>query len=317
MLPRRRTTPLTLPLLGSIAGMVFSIWAARSTAPIECVTSGCTLFNDFTIAGVSLWWIGSGAFLLLAICAIFGRRSLGLVLAGLCLLGDIGLLTLMAFTAQCTNCLVVATLMAATFWAFRSAAADPHKQGSRSWLLFVWTLLFFSNLIGVANERMTPWIIHGKVDAPIRLYFSPSCPACRDAIIAFTPSEESVAFLPVAESPEDLNAIAVMQYQLAEGNSFFLSFRRATEASPRPVVVLSNSERLKLEFKLLRNKVRVIAAGSDKLPLIQMQGMPQLPKHITGHTSNAAVPLAPLQLDSCSGAPTASPCPEGIPATQQ
>ena len=86
----------------------FCIWSALGNEVNLCVTSGCALFQDTSIAGISLWWAGGITFAALAAAALMGAAQLGMVLAGFALLGDIGLLLLMAVTAPCVSCLIVA-----------------------------------------------------------------------------------------------------------------------------------------------------------------------------------------------------------------
>lgn len=310
MLQRRRATPLGVPLLFSLAGLAFAAWTAYTPTPDDCASAGCVLFRDLEIFGVSLWLVGAGAFSLLTLAALFGRGALGYGLAGLFLTADAALLLLMAVTAPCANCLVIAVAFALAFWAFRASMKTPRDKPGLSYLLLIWGALFVTNVIGLAEERMPPWILHGQPAASVRLYFSPSCPACREAILGLLPSAKDVAFIPVAENEDDINAIAVMRGQISDGSSFFLAYRHATEATPRPIAKLTLTQQLSLRFDLLRNKALVFASGSDKLPLIQTHGLPRLPTTARATSQDASLPIAPLDFEGCSGAPAAAPCPE-------
>lgn len=183
--PRR--TMAILPLIASLAGLSFCLWIALSPAletnAADCAATGCTLYKDISIAGVTLWHIGAVAFAGLSFCAIRGFANMGYMAAACMLAGDIALLALMAFTAPCTNCLMVAALFAITFWLFRkesefqnttnavmSQSADNNGPSGRSYLLFVWMLFFFANGLAAMNERMEPWIIHGSENALMRIY---------------------------------------------------------------------------------------------------------------------------------------------------
>lgn len=311
MLQRRSSSPLGIPLFVCLAGFSFATWVAFADAQETCLSTGCLLFSDVSYAGISLWHVGMVAFTVLTLAAISGRAGLGLALSGLFLIGDVALLGLMAFTAPCANCLAIAAFFAAGYAAFRAANASPREPLGFSWLLLFWSLLFSSNIIALAEDRFDPWILQGSPDASVRIYFSPSCPACREAIMTLLPSAKDVAFIPVAENDDDLNAIAVMQGQIAEGSTFFLAYRRATEATPRPVALLSPTQEASLRFRLLRNKAHVFAAGSDRLPLIQTHGLPTLPGvPKRSATTDQALPLLPLEFEGCTGQPSAAPCPE-------
>ena len=121
------------------------------------MTAGCSLYQDFTVGGVSLWWLGTGTFALLALLALLGAAAAGRLLAGLALLGDICLLLLMALTAPCVSCLVVAVFFVLSYLGFRQAepaqARGRDSHGRRSVLLWIWVLLFTVNVGAVARSQ--------------------------------------------------------------------------------------------------------------------------------------------------------------------
>mgnify|MGYP000972099112 FL=1 len=112
------TGALCLALLAA----AFCFWSAAGNDLGLCVTGGCALYQDATVAGVSLWWVGSGVFLLLGLLALLGAAGLGRALSALALLADTALLLLMALTAPCSNCLVVAVFFALLYRSFRKTA---------------------------------------------------------------------------------------------------------------------------------------------------------------------------------------------------
>ncbi len=351
MFEQRRTVAI-LPLIASLLGLGFCLWVALSshldTNAADCVATGCTLYKDISIAGVSLWHMGAVAFAGLSLCAVRGYVTVGYIAAACMVVGDIILLALMAFTAPCTNCLMVAALFALTFWLFRrdyafqstmtvvASSTTNDAPVGRSYVLCVWTLFFFANGLALANENIEPWIIHGPDNAPMRIYFSPSCPSCREAIRTYAVSGTTIAFLPVAEDDDDLYAIATLQKELKNGKNFFPAFRFATNDS-NIEKDLPLSEYLTLQWQLLRNKVRFYASGSSTLPLIQMHGMPkrapqtvQSPQAAIQHgtqqglePSGIMMPAASsqspietvlpmdstLHFEGCSEDPKAKPCP--------
>ena len=95
MLTNRSHSPLYLPLLIAICGILFSVWNALDAASVPCVSAGCTLYQNFSINGYSLWWGGVGIFSLLGLLALTGRAVLGRWLAGLAVLLDCVLLGIM------------------------------------------------------------------------------------------------------------------------------------------------------------------------------------------------------------------------------
>lgn len=74
MLTNRSHSPLYLPLLIAVCGILFSVWNALDAASVPCVSAGCTLYQNFSINGYSLWWGGVGIFSLLGLLALTGPR---------------------------------------------------------------------------------------------------------------------------------------------------------------------------------------------------------------------------------------------------
>ena len=101
MLTNRSHSPLYLPLLIAVCGVLFSIWNALDAASVPCVSAGCTLYQNFSINGYSLWWGGVGIFSLLGLLALAGHAALGRWLAGLAVLLDCVLLGIMILTLPC------------------------------------------------------------------------------------------------------------------------------------------------------------------------------------------------------------------------
>lgn len=82
MLTNRSHSPLYLPLLIAVCGILFSVWNALDAASVPCVSAGCTLYQNFSINGYSLWWGGVGIFSLLGLLALTAAPWLGRWLAG-------------------------------------------------------------------------------------------------------------------------------------------------------------------------------------------------------------------------------------------
>lgn len=79
MLTSRSHHPLFLPFFIALIGAAFSAWNALDAASVPCVTTGCTLYQNFSFGGFSLWWVGTGAFLLLGLLAL-GAMAASVVL---------------------------------------------------------------------------------------------------------------------------------------------------------------------------------------------------------------------------------------------
>ena len=147
MLTNRSHSPLYLPLLIAVCGILFSVWNALDAASVPCVSAGCTLYQNFSINGYSLWWGGVGIFSLLGLLALTGRAVLGRWLAGLAVLLDCVLLGIMILTLPCVACMVTALLLALSYITFRAATlADTHRSALHhaSPLLVFWAFASYA-----------------------------------------------------------------------------------------------------------------------------------------------------------------------------
>ena len=314
------------PFIFSILGIIFCVWSALGNEVNFCVTAGCTLYQDFNIGGLSMWWIGTGAFTLLAACALFGQADSGRVLGAVFLTGDICLLVLMAFTAPCVSCLVVAFLFALCYWFFRRHATLPSSASafSSSCLLLVWLAFFIINVGQAARSQIDIWpILDESGEARGRMFFSPSCRFCIEGINLLA-GNVRMAFYPVAENDEDVFRILKIRELLAEGDNLAEAIVKS-ENTPVPGFFASLfPDILLLKFRLLCNKAHVFAAGSRGVPFFEYLGLPpEIRKRIeepdsssqltlpekTPKTGNAALP--PELLDGqCTGN---EPCPPATP----
>ena len=317
--------PGILSLAALAAG--FCIWSAFGNEVNLCVTSGCALFQDTSVAGISLWWAGGVTFAALGAAALMGAAQLGLVLAGLALLGDMGLLLLMSVTAPCVSCLMVACLFAMIYAGFRQAAhrtrsSAPNDKPGRSLLLVLWSLLFIVNVGTALRTQADVWAItDNSTDATVRMFFSPSCPSCQEGI-ALLSGRVDVAFYPLAENEIDLYKTARMLRLMDNGASLAEALAKAQDVPAPSVMAATAPDMLLLRLRMLRNKAHVFMAGSQTVPFFEYHGLPsmlkktakQQPEHAvapTAPTSPTAtgstdLPLEPQVAGQCSGT---TPCP--------
>lgn len=286
---------LPAPLLASLAGVAFCVWSAWGNGLNLCVTHGCTLYQDASIGGISLWWSGAGAFAVMALIALMGRPGYGLFASGLCLVLDIALLALMAVTAPCVGCLLVAVLFALCYVAFRYAHGGVGRL-SRSWLLWVWVCLMCVNVGAVVKSEMGPWRMFGPDDDEVRLYFSPSCAACREAVMALG-GRVNVGFYPVVEEYADVPRVAAMRAALDKGRNMAEALTMAQQPLPKQGALdVLAPDSLLLWLRLTRNKAHVLNSGSLSVPFIEFQGLP----------TSLVAPRRPMGV-----APTPAPAPTG------
>lgn len=271
MPPALRRPPVSWgSVLLSLLAAGFCLLQTGHWADAICPSSGCLLFRDVSVAGISLWWVGAGVFTLVALLCLARRNMLAFYFVALCLAVDCLLLALMIFIAPCVSCLGAALFLGLLFLLLRPVPQGWFTGQSRPSVLFIiWGLLFVANGAAALNEQMGAWVIHGAEHTERRVYFSPSCPACKDAVTAFA---TGAAFVPVMKDESDFAAIVRLEDGLNKG----LGLREAFNASltgPEPDISLARNLRLRL--RLLRNKADILRLGFDKLPLIMINGLPQ------------------------------------------
>jgi hypothetical protein len=312
---RRHREILLTPLCLTLLGVVFCLWNVFGNDVSFCVTSGCSLYQDFTIGGISLWWGGVVAFSVLGLLSLVGASGLGRVFAGLVLFGDVCLLSLMILTAPCVSCLLVAIVFAVTYMSFRSAdqasrTSSLTKTGDRSLLLWLWLLLFTANAGAVAKSNMAPWpILEPDGDVVANVYFSPSCPSCREAVTALS-GRVDVAFYPVLDQDDDVHKVAAMIRLLNQGESIAEALAKAPESVRRTSMDAVDPKLLLLRFRGLRNKAHVFASGTSSIPFIEYRGLPAALAREGGVRS----PSAAHAKDGGTRSPSPSPAPTPAPA---
>lgn len=263
----------------------FCVWSAAGNEVNLCITVGCALFHETTLAGISLWWFGAAAFAVLALLALAGAARWGTLVANLALLADTGLLLLMAATAPCLSCLMVAVFFAASYALFRHAAFHRRMDATAlkntpgpgpSVLLLAWGLLFIINAGAAVRTQVDVWALTDNAqDATVRLFFSPSCPSCREAVTLLS-GHVDVAFYPVAENEADFYKTARMQQLLNEGNSMAEALSAAQSVTENSSLTAFSPDRILLRLRLLRNKAHVFLAGSQTIPFLEYQGLPSM-----------------------------------------
>ena len=266
------------PLFFALLGTAFCVWSALGNDVNFCVTTGCTLYQDFTIAGISLWWFGTAAFGALAGLALLGAAEWARIIAALAILGDICLLLLMAFTAPCISCLVAALLFAIIYFLLRREPAPQSRmrpeERRHSVLLWVWAALFVVNVGAVARSQADVWPILDESENPVtRMFFSPSCRYCIEGINALSGNVD-VAFYPLAETEADVWKVARMRALLDEGLNIAQALAQSQNASAPSTFASWRPGMMLLRFRLLRNKAHVFAAGSQGVPFFEQRGLP-------------------------------------------
>ena len=270
---------LVSPLLISLLAATFCLWCGFGNDINFCVTAGCSLYQDFTPGGISLWWIGAAVFTILAVPALLGLAGAGRALSGLALLGDIGLLLLMALTAPCINCLVAAVFFALLYQRFNSALRQGGGRSlssrSPSLLLWIWFLMFAVNVGAVGRSQIGLWPILGDEEARVRIFFSPSCPKCREGVDILSGNVD-VAFYPLAEEDRDVYRVAHMVGLLDTGMNIADALSRSLDVAPPQGMGAYSPDMLLTRFRMLCNKAHVFMAGGSVIPFFEYHGLPAM-----------------------------------------
>ncbi|MBQ4133485.1 MAG: hypothetical protein IJD04_07130 [Desulfovibrionaceae bacterium] len=262
---------MVAPIIVSVLGVAYCLFVYLGIGESVCVTAGCSLYKSFGIYGISLWIFGIVAFVLLTLLMAAGAYSLSRLFAGICLAGDCALLLLMAATSPCLSCLGVAVLFAVVYLMLR--LADTNEQRGNSSLIFVWSLLFVSNLVLSVRELLPPEPVCGSRQAPVHIYFSPSCENCLDAMEQFQFGEGQVAYFAISRNDDDLRMLIALNERLAQGEKMPAALKAVKASSSLPEYSLSR-DNLLLQWRLLRNKAVVIERSGGTVPYITINGVP-------------------------------------------
>jgi len=156
---------------------------------------------------------------------LFGPwRSRFHLLAAIFVLLDIPFLCIQILLWPCFHCLVVALL----FGGILFVSADRHQKWMNR-ILGIWFILFCVNAVSVARESIPPWPIFGNRAAPIKLYFSPTCPSCQamlDALLEKGEMSSRIALYPISKSSDDTHKILELEKRLKEGVSIQIALRQ-------------------------------------------------------------------------------------------
>ncbi len=327
MLKSVRPFPLAAAAV-CLVGLLFCLWVFFTGGKTLCLTDGCTLFQDFRLAGVSLWQAGAVLFAALLSLAALRLTRPAYLLASLALAADAVLLCVMVFTAPCVNCLIVGALIALSFLAFRGAATPERKE--RSTLLALWTVLLIIDLGGVARDLAEPWspLPATGEQASVQVYFSPSCRACQ-TLLSRADELENARWYPVPEDARDIWIIAAMNERLDKGIPLAKAVEEARRAAPDAEVFendagyrlgLLKPGMLLLQFRLWRNHAHVLAAGSDRLPFVEFMGLPSFlteapapepERRAEAAESDASFLLPDLNVAGFCDGESETPCEEG------
>ncbi len=257
-----------LVLFPALLGLLFCLFSVGGIEPL-CLTAGCHIYAGYSLFGLPFYALGAAAFGLIFLLALGSFRSSGarrllfwVLLAGLLI--DTGFLIWQVLFWSCLSCLLVATL-----FGLAAAGAIPGASpaGRRLLVTFLglWLVAYVPVVVATAKEiLLPPWALVGPADAGIRVYFSPTCPACSETvgkILADPVVAKLTAFYPIAKDEEDGRRLAALLAQgevgLTELPELFNTARPETGAPSWG-----------LRVQLARNKMALARMGVATIPLV-------------------------------------------------
>lgn len=257
----------------AFVGAVFCALNATKNLDAICITTGCEIFKDISVFGISLWWIGTALFLTLTLLNLVKLFRTALLLALTAVIIDLGFLLFMIFTAPCVPCLFFAAILLIVFFMQCSILKRPAMLIIPT--AVIWTLLVTPSLFATANEQIGTWAIHGKHQSDVQVFFSPSCNACKELVPKLSKDNpDNITYYPVAETDDDIERIFLMQKALEDGTSVYIAFNRALRGNPEEVS-MPLMTRLELHWNLFRNKSRLASMGVTRIPVLITNGVPR------------------------------------------
>lgn len=275
-LDQKRSFGKILLLVLSLAGAVLCILNAAG-ADLFCVTQGCRIYQSYSFLGISFYGYGLAGFLAVFVLALLYPRGpsaygLSAVLSGAVLLDALFLAYQYLFW-PCVSCLVAGLLIGLLALCGASLLRLPGRRVIAG-LLLLW-LVFFSyvGLAALKETTLRPWAVEGDAQAPIQIYFSPVCPACREVVgrILDDPAvAPQAAFFPVAKNVRDERRLAAfLRLRENEGDAALsLIFEGG---GPGEEYELSAEEKR----GLARNKMMLARMGVSTVPVIITPYLPQ------------------------------------------
>lgn len=256
----------------AFAGAIFCALNATQNLDAICITTGCEIFKDISVFGISLWWFGTALFLTLSLLNLLSYRKTALLLALSAVIIDLGFLLLMVFTAPCVPCLAFAAILFLLFFMQCSVLRRPSILVLP--VLIIWTLLFTPNIFSTINEEIGTWAIYGNQQADVQVYFSPSCTACKNLIPNLSKKDSgNIAYYPIAETDEDIERIFLMQNAINDESSMYVAFNRAIRGTTDSISMPFKT-RLQLQWNLFRNKSKLASMGVTRIPVLITNGVP-------------------------------------------
>lgn len=272
---RHKFLPITFAV--SVIGLCFSVYNILSVSLFDQVcTEACGLFANFTIMGVSLWWISAVFFTVILILSLFGFAYCIRVITAIALFVDVFLLFVMLNTTLCILCVCAGILVACSYYTVRYENRRPLDPYPKTFLLSLWSIMFVL-LLGSAINANQRGISFAKVENPTtNIFFSPSCPACKKILMA-EHENKNIAWYPVEEKENDIWRILFMQERIDAGDTVYQALLKAEENKPEERIELVDMLKFKyvvMQYKVWKNTA-IVKRRTQAIPYIEVFGVPR------------------------------------------
>jgi arsenate reductase-like glutaredoxin family protein len=185
---------------------------------------------------------------------------------GLALLFDSLFLIYQTLLWPCSSCHVVALLIGVSALAGLKAFDLPGRK-----LLIgvgvLWSIFFIYISVAVVKEiAFKPWPIYGSVEAPVKIYFSPTCDACEEVVRQVLSDEQAAnqtGFYPIAKNKKDESRLAKALEHSAKDVDATTVLELFSSTSQQGAA-LNFKDRL----RLLSNKMVLAKSDATRVPLI-------------------------------------------------
>jgi len=278
----------------SLLGAVFCISMVLFGDVIPCASGGCALFSQSGVS--SLMWV-AGA-IVFAGCAVMdsrGNRKVAYALVTACLLMDGVLLSIQGYLSMpCTMCMAVGL-----FFGFMGLGALIATYSSRRRILMAaslcfWCMGLWSAVMAMGMNELKPWAVYGDETAELKVFFSPSCEACKDVVNDVVREQrvplDKVALYPVAKNEDDLNRICLLACSMGKGQDLTAAMDTCFGGEcdgQGPWHGLAN--RLALRWRLLKNKLHLLRNGQDTVPIVMVMSKDLEPITLASLSDDEAV----------------------------
>lgn len=235
-----------------------------------CGTRGCEIYAGYGLFGISFYLYGFVGFLGIFLLTLYVdyryvRPLLALTL-GLALLIDTLFLIYQTLLWPCSSCQVVALLIGICAFSGVQVLKLPGRKLLMA-LGVLWCLFFITVGVAVVKEvAFKPWALYGSSEAPVKIYFSPTCPACEKVVRKILDDgrmADQTGLYPIAKNREDAARLArVLEpgVDLVDATIVLGLFAPASQDAP----ALSSRNRL----RLLSNKMALARYDVSRVPLI-------------------------------------------------